>query len=82
MFAKRLHCSGGVLHALEPVTVCDQFRHFGLVQREHEFRREAPDVAFHGLVQRLCLNAVEFREIAVQHHLNATKRQNTGCDGW
>src|SRR5207244_1387459 len=41
---------------------------FILGELKHEILGKAIPIAFHGAVQRLCLNAVDRREIGVQHY--------------
>lgn len=75
MFTKCPHRDGGMLHACEPVTICDQFIRFVLGKDKHEFRRKPICIAFDGLIENLCLNPVKFGKIPINHNLQAANSE-------
>ena len=77
MFAKRAHRYRGMLHAREPVTICDQFLRFVLGKDKHEFRWKPICIAFYGLIENLCLHPVKFGKIPINHNLQAANSEYT-----
>ena len=61
-------------HVLEPVTVCDQFRHLFSRELKTKARRKALGIAFDCLVQGLCFNMIEERQVTVKHDLLTANR--------
>ncbi len=61
-----------MFHAREPVTVCDQFIHLITSKGEHELSREPIGIALNSLVKSLRRHPIQFRQIAVEHDLDAT----------
>src|SRR5206468_10634424 len=47
---------------------------------KHEIFREPFGVAFHSQIQRLGRNAVEFRQIGIEHHLLTSVQKYTPLD--
>ena len=80
MFTKCPHRDGGMLHACEPVTICDQFLRFVLGKDKHEFRRKPICIAFDGLIENLCLNPVKFGKIPINHNLQAANSEYARLD--
>ena len=58
-----------MLHACEPVTICDQFLSFILGKGEHELRWKPICIALYGLIENLCWNPVKFGKIPINHNL-------------
>jgi len=69
-----------MLHACEPVTICDQFLRFVLGKDKHEFRRKPICIAFDGLIENLCLNPVKFGKIPINHNLQAANSEYARLD--
>jgi hypothetical protein len=47
---------------------------------KHEIRGEPVDIAFNRLIELFCLNAVELREVPVQHHFMPADQENAPFD--
>lgn len=70
-----------MLHALEPVAICDQFCHLIFRQCKHECRGKSFSISFHLLIQSLCRHSVEFCKVSIKHNLDATDRKDSRADG-
>ena len=80
MFGKRRHRDGRMFHGLEPVAICDQFPHFEPRQRKHEGGWESLNIPFNLFVKALGLNAIQFRQVAIEHHLDAANCEDARLD--
>ena len=69
LFRKGKHADRGMSHALEPVTVCDQFRHLASRELKAEARRKSFGIALDRLIQDFRLNVIEERQVSIKHDL-------------
>ena len=63
------------------ITFCDNLRFFLICQLKHEVGRKSLLVSLDGLIESACLDAIQFRQIGIDHDFLTAYKENPSENG-